>query len=169
MNNKKKLPLPLLVLIIGVGIGLLFAAFGLYRQLDAQKVNEERAEQAQAQVAENAKKLEKRYAEITEELAPLEDQLAAKSQECSAMSMSMTGSDWFANQTRCRNEEAKIQSEISSLETEQWQIENYTNVVYYDEVEPMSYLVFYIIGGSIAGVAALGAFIIYLVKGKKSY
>lgn len=168
MNHKKKLPLPLLVLIIGVGIGLLFAAFGLYRQLDAQQVNEERAEQAQTQANENAKKLEKRYAEIAEELVSLEDQLAAKSQECNSI-QTANPTDWFANVSTCRSEESKIQSAISDLETEQWQIENYPNIVYYDEVEPMSYLVFYIIGGSIAGVAALGAFIIYLVKGKKTY
>ncbi len=36
--------------------------------------------------------------------------------------------------------------------------------VYYDLVKPMSYIIFYIIGA-----ALLGAFIIYLVKGKKTY
>ena len=36
-------------------------------------------------------------------------------------------------------------------------------------VKPMSYQIYYIIGASIAGLAILGAFIIYLVKGKKTY
>lgn len=40
---------------------------------------------------------------------------------------------------------------------------------YYDLVKPMSYQIFYIIGDSIAGLAVLGTFIIYLVKDKKSY
>ncbi len=40
---------------------------------------------------------------------------------------------------------------------------------YYQKVKPMSYQILYIIGASIAGAALLGAFIIYLVKGKKTY
>lgn len=48
-------------------------------------------------------------------------------------------------------------------------IKNKDYTVYYDEVKPMSYQIFYIIGASIAGLALLGAFIIYLVKGKKTY
>lgn len=39
--------------------------------------------------------------------------------------------------------------------------------VYYDLVKPMSCQIFYIIGGSIAGLVVLGTFIIYLVKEKK--
>ncbi|MBR2711189.1 MAG: hypothetical protein IKE89_01835 [Bacilli bacterium] len=41
--------------------------------------------------------------------------------------------------------------------------------VYYDLVKPMSYIIFYIIGAAVAVLALLGAFIIYLVKGKKTY
>ena len=48
-------------------------------------------------------------------------------------------------------------------------IRNKDYTVYYDLVKPMSYQIFYIIGTSIVALAALGAFIIYLVKGKKSY
>lgn len=48
-------------------------------------------------------------------------------------------------------------------------IKNKDYTVHYDEVKPMSYQIFYIIGASIAGLALLGAFIIYLVKGKKTY
>lgn len=39
--------------------------------------------------------------------------------------------------------------------------------VYYDLVKPMSYIIFYIIGAAVTVLALLGAFIIYLVKGKK--
>lgn len=55
---------------------------------------------------------------------------------------------------------------------EEWKMQRIKNkdyTVYYDEVKPMSYQIFYIIGASIAGLALLGAFIIYLVKGKKTY
>ena len=62
-----------------------------------------------------------------------------------------------------------MQSRLSSLEMEDTEIKNKDYTGYYDLVKPMSYQIFYIIGASIAGVALLGAFIIYLVKGKKTY
>ncbi len=167
MEKKKKLPLPLLILIIGVGIGLLFAAFGLYKQFDAKRIEKERYNQAYNQAISTKGKLEKRYAEITEDLKPLKEQYESKMNECN--SMNMKDANWFANNSKCKREASEINSKITDLETEQWQIENYDNTVYYDKVNPMSYQIFYIIGGSIAGLAALGAFIIYLVKGKKSY
>ena len=55
-----------------------------------------------------------------------------------------------------------LESEDSAIK-----IKDYT--AYYQKVNPMSYQIFYIIGASIAGAALLGASIIYLVKGKKSY
>ena len=58
---------------------------------------------------------------------------------------------------------------MNSLEMEDTVIKNKDYTVYYDKVKPMSYQIFYIIGASIAGLAILGAFIIYLVKGKKTY
>lgn len=78
-------------------------------------------------------------------------------------------SNWYADKTNCQSEVSKIQSQISDLENEQGKLENADYRVYYNLVKPMSYQIFYIIGGSIAGLAALGAFIIYLVKGKKNY
>ena len=58
---------------------------------------------------------------------------------------------------------------MAELESEIFKSNNKDYTVYYEEVKPMSYYIFYIIGGSVAGLAILGAFIIYLVKGKKSY
>ena len=81
----------------------------------------------------------------------------------------MSDPNWFANKTKCQTETQEINIQIGKLEAEKLQIEYYDNTVYYDLVKPMSYQIFYIIGGAIAGLGALGAFIIYLVKGKKSY
>lgn len=167
MEQKKKLPLPLLVLIIGIGIGLLFAGFGLFKQFNAKKINEERYQEAYKQSQAKVDAANKRLAEIKEELPPLEDKKTAKQKECNSLNMS--DPNWYADKTSCQSEVSKIQSQISDLETEQWKLENADYTVYYDLVKPMSYQIFYIIGGSIAGLAALGAFIIYLVKGKKSY
>lgn len=167
MESKKKMPLPVLILIIGVGLGLLFAGFGLFKQFDAKKINEERYQAALKLANENAEKLNKRYSEITEELKPLKEQLETKQQECDSLNMS--DANWFANKSKCQRETQEIRTQINDLETEQWQIEHYDNTVFYDLVKPMTYQIFYIIGSSIAGLAILGAFIIYLVKGKKSY
>ena len=81
----------------------------------------------------------------------------------------MNDSNWFADKSKCQRKVQEINSKITNLETEKWEIENYDNTVYYDLVKPMSYQIFYIIGGAVVGLGALGAFIIYLVKGKKSY
>lgn len=167
MESIKKLPLPLLILIIAVAVGLLFCGVGLIKQGLAKKTNEKRYQEAYKLSEQNAEKLNKRYAEITEELKPLKEQSAAKEQQCDSLNMS--DPNWFANASKCQNELNEIESQIDELELEQWEIEHYDNTVYYDLVKPMSYQIFYIIGGSIAGLGALGAFIIYLVKGKKTY
>lgn len=167
MEKKKKLPLPLLILLIGAAVGVVFCGIGLFKQFDAKRINEERYNEAYKKALDNKKILEKRYKEIAEELEPLKNQYDIKRQECDGMSM--TDPNWFANNSKCQREATEIDSQINKLETEQFQIENYDNTVYYNKVKPMSYLIFYIIGGSIFGVALLVAFIIYLVKGKKTY
>ena len=91
----------------------------------------------------------------------------AKVDECDAI---VTGSDgWFEKQSKCLREKQELQSKMWDLESENSTIRNKDYTGYYQEVKPMSYQIFYIIGASIAGVTLLGAFIIYLVKGKKSY
>lgn len=167
MDSKKKLPLPLLILIISIAIGLVIAGIGLVKQKSAKKTNEQRYQEAYQLSKQNAEKLNKRYAEITEELKSLKEQAETKQQQCN--SLNMTDPNWFADQTKCQREVQDINSQMTELENEQLQIENYDNTVYYDLVKPMSYQIFYIIGGAIAGLGALAAFIIYLVKGKKSY
>lgn len=167
MENKKKLSLPLLILIISVAIGLVVAGVGLIKQGAAKKTNEQRYQEAYELSKQNAEKLKKRYAEITDELKSLKEQYESKQQQCDSLNMS--DPNWFADKNKCLREAQEINSKIGDLESEQWQIEHYDNTVYYNLVKPMSYQIFYIIGGAIAGLGALGAFIIYLVKGKKSY
>ncbi len=167
MKNEKSLPLPLLILLISFVLGLGISGIGLVRQMMAKKTNEERYQEAYKQAQENQKKLEKRYAEITEELKTLKSQYDAKTQECN--SLDMFSDNWFSDTAKCQNEAAEINSQIMDLESEQFEIENFDNTVFYNKVNPMSYYIFYIIGGAVFGLGALGAFIIYLVKGKKTY
>lgn len=143
MENKKNMALPIKVIIIGCVIGLVVAGIGGFKQLDAKRINKERADY------------------------PLKEQYEKKQQECDAMNMS--DPNWFAEHSKCQRESSDLHSKMTNLEMEDTAIKNKDYTGYYQKVKPMSYQIFYIIGASIAGLALLGAFIIYLVKGKKSY
>ena len=167
MEQKRKITLPIKVIIIGCIIGLVIAGVGLFKQIDSKRINKERANAAlkQSQAAIDAANA--RLKEIEEEYYPLKEQYEKKQQECDAMDM--RDSDWFAKKSKCQRESSELESKMSSLEMEDMEIKNNDYTAYYQKVEPMSYQIFYIIGASIAGLALIGAFIIYLVKGKKSY
>lgn len=167
MENKKKIALPVLIILISLIIGIVIAGIGLFKQINAKKTNEERYQVAYEQAIANKDRLEKRLAEIIEALKPLKSQYEIKSQEKDALSMS--DPDWYEKSNKYMRELSEIQSQISDLELEKFQIEHYDNTVYYQLVEPISYQIFYIIGASVFGIGLLAAFIIYLVKGKKTY
>ncbi len=167
MEQKKKITLPIKVIIIGSVIGLIVAGVGLFKQIDSQKINKERKEAAQKQSQTAIDAANTRLKQIEEEYYPLKEQYEKKQQECDTININ--DSNWFDQKVKCQRESSELQSKISSLEMEDTTIRNKDYTVYYDLVKPMSYQIFYIIGTSIAALAALGAFIIYLVKGKKSY
>lgn len=167
METKKKITLPVKVVIIGCIIGLVVAGIGLFKQIDSKRINEERKEAAQKQSQAAVDAANARLKEIEKEYYPLKEQYEKKEQECDAMNM--RDSDWFEKHSKCQREASELHSQMSSLEMEDTAIKNKDYTVYYDLVKPMSYQIFYIIGASIAGAALLGAFIIYLVKGKKTY
>lgn len=167
MENKKKISLPIMIIIIGCVIGLVVAGIGGIKQINAGKTNEERRQAALKASEEAVAAANKRLEEIEAEYYPLKDQLEKKQQECD--SLNMDDPNWFTDVSKCQREVSEMQSRLSSLEMEDTEIKNKDYTGYYDLVKPMSYQIFYIIGASIAGVALLGAFIIYLVKGKKTY
>ncbi len=61
----------------------------------------------------------------------------------------------------------KITSKNDLFKDGRYSNKNKDYTVYYDLVKSLSYQIFYIIVGSIAGLVVLGTFIIYLVKEKK--
>ena len=167
MSEKKKLPLPLLILIISVGIGLLVCGVGLIKQGAAKKTNEDRAAAALKASEEAVAAANARLAEIGKEYEEVKAQYNAKADECDAI---VTGSDgWFEKSNKCSIEKQELQSKMWDLESEDKLIKAKDYTGYYQKVKPMTYQIFYIIGGAIAFLGVLGAFIIYLVKGKKSY
>ena len=166
-TEKKKITLPIKVIIIACVIGLVFAGIGGIKQISAKKTNEDRKQAALKESKKAVAEANERLKEIEKEYYPLKDQLEKKNQECDAMNM--RDSDWFEKHSKCQREASEIRSKMNNLEEEDSIIKNKDYTVYYDLVKPMSYIIFYIIGGSIAGLGCLGAFIIYLVKGKKTY
>lgn len=159
--------LPIKVIIIGCIIGLVVAGIGGFKQLDAKKINKERADSALKASEKAVAEANKRLKEIEEEYLPLKEQYEKKQQECDAMNM--RDPNWFAEHSKCERESSNLDSKMTNLKMEYTEIKHEDYTVYYQKVKPMSYQIFYIIGASIAGLALLGAFIIYLVKGKKSY
>lgn len=167
MENKKKITLPIKVTIVGFIIGLLIAGIGVFKQIDSKRINKQRADEALKQSEAAVKAANKRLAEIEVEYNDLKKQYDAKADECDSI---VTGSDgWFEARGKCSREEQELQSKLWDLESEDKLIKSKDYTGYYQEVKPMSYQIFYIIGVSIFGLALLGAFIIYLVKGKKTY
>lgn len=168
MKNKN-ITLPIKIIIVGCIIGLITAGIGVYKQVDAQRINKERAEAALKASQEAVDKANTRLKEIESEYNTLKSQYETKNKECNSIDNNMNASDWYEKSTKCHNEEQEIKSQMNDLEMENTTIKNKDYTGYYQEVKPMSYYIFYIIGGSIAVLAALVAFIIYLVKGKKTY
>jgi len=167
MENDKKITLPIKIIIIGCIIGLIIAGIGGIKQISANKTNEERKQAAQKASEEAIAQANARLKEIEKEYYPLKEEHEKKQQECDAMDM--TDADWFEKHSKCQREVSELKSRMNSLEMEDTAIKNKDYTGYYQKVKPMSYQIFYIIGASVAGAALLGAFIIYLVKGKKSY
>ena len=162
-----KIKLPIKVLIIGIIIGVIFAGIGLFKQIDSKRINEERKQAALKRSQERIDTANKRLEEIAVEYDEAKAKLEAKAKECDAI---VTGSNgWFEKKNACIREKQELQSDVWDLEAEDSKIRNASYTEYYQPVKPMSYIVFYIIGGSVAGAGALAAFIIYLVKGKKTY
>ena len=167
MESKKKITLPIKVIIVGCIIGLVVAGIGGIKQISAKKTNEERKQAALKSSEKAVAAANARLAEIEKEYNQIKTQYNAKADECDAI---VTGSNgWFEKKNKCLREKQDLQSKMWDLESENSSIKNKDYTGYYQLVNPMSYQIFYIIGASIAGAALLGAFIIYLVKGKKTY
>lgn len=145
MENKKNMPLPIKVIIIGVVIGLLFAGFGLFKQLDAKKINKERHDNALKQSQEMVDAASARLEEIEKEYNELKPQYDAKKQECNANSTNFSDPNWFANQSNCHDTLYDLESQMNDLEFEDAAIKAKDYTVYYDEVKPMSYYILYIL------------------------
>ena len=167
MESKKKITLPIQIIIIGCIIGLVVAGIGGLKQISANKTNEERKQAALKASEEAVEKANLRLAEISTQYNELKTQYDAKADECDSIVAGSEG--WFERSNKCSREKQELQGKLWNLEAEDAELRNKDYTGYYQLVKPMTYQIFYIIGASIVGLALLGAFIIYLVKGKKTY
>ena len=152
--NKRIKTASAIILAIGLLIGGGLVSYGCIKQAEADRQNSERAKAAQEEVDRNIAADKQRLGEIESEISSLQSKKDAKEQECD--SLNMRDDDWFATANQCRREASSIQTEISNLEMEQFQLEHTTYTVQYDRIGEETYIPFYFIGGFVilAGIMA---------------
>lgn len=161
-NNKK---IAIRIFIVGLIIALVLCGIGLIKQNNAKKTNEERHIQAGEQSQMAIDKANERLKEIEKEMPLLQEQYESKENE--ANSMNMRDPNWFEDHSKVKNEAMNIYSQIKTLETEKFQIENADYRVFYSLVKPITYNIFYYIGAGIFALLSLIALIYFLATRKK--
>lgn len=161
-NNKK---ISIIIFIIGLIIAIVLCGIGFIRQNNAKKINEEKAQQAYEQSQNEVDKANKRLEEINTEIATLKEQYEAKKQE--ANSINRNDSGWGKNYSKLQMEANDIYAQISSLESEAFQLQSNDYTVYYLLVEPITYMIFYYIAAGVFVVMSLIALIYFLTTRRK--
>ncbi len=161
-NNKG---ISIKIFIVGLIISLVVCGVGFIKQNNAKKTNEEREKQAYALSQEAVDQANKRLEEIKKELPELKKQYEAKSQE--ADSLNMKDPNWFENHSKLIREATDLNSQINTLDQEQYILVNKDYTAYYTLVEPITYMIFYYIAAGIFGVLSLVSLIFFLVTRKK--
>ena len=161
-NNKK---ISIKIFILGIIIALVLCGIGFFKQNDAKRINEERKQQATEQSQAAVDKAEARLKEIEQEIVPLQKQSEEKQQERD--SLNMRDSDWFENVGKLNREIGNITSQVDALEQEKLILINKDYRVFYQEVEPITYNIFYYIGAGVFALMSLIALIYFLVTRKK--
>lgn len=163
--KKKITKISLIIFIVGLIIGLGFIILGFITQSNAKKINEQRYEDAYNESQAQVDKANERLETIAIEKQELSKQKETKQYECNSLDMS--NPNWFADKTKCQGEVSSINSKITDLEMEEFELSNADYTVYYTPVLPIKYIIFYIIGGSIIGMSCLISGIFYLIAKRR--
>ena len=161
-NNKK---IAIRVFIIGIILSLILCGIGGLRQVNAKKTDETNHDLALEQSQKTVNNAQIRLNEIVEELEPLKKEYEDKLREMDSLNMS--DSDWFEIHSQLQREANNINSQISTLEEEAFEIKNRDYTVYYNLVKPITYLIFYYIGAGMFAVMSLIALVHFLATRKK--
>ena len=164
-RGKKKIKsIALIILIVGILLGGTLIATGIIKtkssKAEAEKVNEERYNAAYKESEEKVAAAKERLDEIDTEKKTLTAQYDSKQQECD--SLNMTDPDWYSKVNQCNREASAINSKITELETEKFQLENANYKVYYEPKIAKNYILLSILGGIIVISSCITSCSIYL-------
>lgn len=158
-NTKKKITkISLIILIISIVVGGLLIGTGIFKtnssKKDAVKKSQEKVDAANA-----------RLKEIEQQTKELQEQYDKKSQECDSMNMS--DSDWFTKVNQCHREASSINSEISDLDMEKFELENNDYTVYYDIAYAKSYYFLVFIGIVVIVLGGMISLMFYIIAKRR--
>ncbi len=175
-NNKK---ISIRILVIGIIVSLIFGGIGLLKQKQAENTNKKAYDDAYALSQTNVDNAQKRLDEIINEMNSLKEKIDNMDIEISNMQNEKNkifrDDRGFSDRYYEKDNEIKVkESELSnlktqynSLNTEGFKLQNNDYTVYYDQVKPIKYLIFYYIAAGIFGVTILVSLIYFLVTRKK--
>ena len=175
-NNKK---ISIRILVIGIIVSLIFGGIGLLKQKQAENTNKKAYDDAYALSQTNVDNAQKRLDEIINEMNSLKEKIDNMDIEISNMQNEKNkifrDDRGFSDRYYEKDNEVKVkESELSnlktqynSLNTEGFKLQNNDYTVYYDQVKPIKYLIFYYIAAGIFGVTILVSLIYFLVTRKK--
>lgn len=159
--KKRVRVIAIVILLIGLTIGGFLLFTGYSKQENAKRINNERKEAATLKVQNKVKKAKERLAAIKTEKESLQKQHDAKESQCD--NIPMASPNWFADKNKCEREASAINSKITDLEQEEFKLENTKYTVYYDKVQPITYVPFYFIGGAVILFTCIIAGMVYLI------
>ncbi len=160
-KGKKKITrISLIILIVGVIIGVGLITSGLILSSNAKKVNEQRYNEAYKKSQENAAKAQDRIDEIEKEKNELKSKINEKQSECDSLKMS--DDDWFNKMSKCERESQDLSVQLSSLDSEEFNLKNGDYTVFYDAISSYKYIPLYMIGGFIIIASCMISGVIYI-------
>lgn len=175
-NNKK---ISVRILIIGIIIACILCGVGFLKQKGAEKTNEQTRNDAYALSQSNVDKAQKRLNEIIEQMNILKTQIDNLDIEITKLkneqNVIFREDRNFSDRYYAKDNEIKVkQTELSNLkqqynnlDMEGFALQNDDYTVYYNEVEPIKYLIFYYIGAGVLGLTILISLIYFLVTRRK--
>lgn len=165
IKKKKSNKVLLIVFIIGLIIGLSLIIIGIFKQNHVKNLNKQNYESAQEELQNKLSDAKKRINEINNLLQDLNNNMDSLNKEES--NLTMNSSNWFNKKSEIAYKKYEIQSQINTLQSEKTMLENTEFDVSYAIIEPITYRIFYYIGGAIIVCDILTVLIIYLIKKNK--
>lgn len=175
-NNKK---ISVIIFIIGLIISIILCGIGFIKQKQSDKTNEQAYNDAYALSQANVDTANKRLSEIISELNNLKEQINNMEIEIDNMRNErqkiFTEDREFSARYYAKDNEitvkeselANLTEKYNNLDSEGYKLQNTDYTVYYDLVEPITYLIFYYIAGGVFAFTVITALIYFLVTRKK--